>query len=228
MKKLLAMIPLLAATQAHASVMTISLNDIGTFSALRNSNTASTYAGTGYLGMYSTAWAHVLGVERSNLSRTVMQVDIGALAGKTISSAVLSFELREGENASQNGTLVGFDADANAGKLAFSWNAPGANYGSVVSTLAGRAVSYFDVTGLLRASLAAGDSWFGMHLRGSTLAQWTVANSGGYAADRAGMVLTVNYRDAAGLPEPGSLLLMGAGMAALVLLRLRRVTRLRR
>jgi hypothetical protein len=141
---------------------------------------------------------------------------------------VLSFELREGETASQNGTLVGFDADANAGKLAFSWNAPGANYGSVVSTLAGRAVSYFDVTGLLRASLAAQDSWFGMHLRGSTLAQWTVANNGGYAADRAGMVLTVNYRDAAGLPEPGALLLMGAGLAALVLLRLRRVTRLRR
>eukprot|EP01034_Spumella_vulgaris_P033446 gene33446-41270_t len=124
-----------------------------------NSNTTSTYAGTGYLGMYSTAWAHVLGVERSNLSRTIMQVDIGALAGKTISSAVLSFELKEGETASQNGTLVGFDADANAGKLAFSWNAPGASYGSVVSTLAGRAVSRFDVTGLLAASVAAQDSW---------------------------------------------------------------------
>lgn len=228
MKKLLAMIPLLAATQAHASVMTISLNDIGTFSTLRNSNTTSTYAGTGYLGMYSTAWAHVLGVERSNLSRTIMQVDIGALAGKTISSAVLSFELKEGETASQNGTLVGFDADANAGKLAFSWNAPGASYGSVVSTLAGRAVSRFDVTGLLAASVAAQDSWFGMHLRGSALAQWTVANSGGYAADRAGMVLTVNYRDAASLPEPGALLLMGAGLAALLSLRLWRVTRLRR
>lgn len=219
MKTLLALIPLLAATQAHASVMSISLNDIGTFSALRNSNTASTYAGTGYLGMYSSAWAHILGVERSNLSRTIMQVDIGALAGKTISSAVLSFELKEGETGTQNGTLVGFDADANAGRLAHSWNAPGVNYGSVVSTLAGRAASHFDVTALLTASVAAHDSWFGMHLRGSTVAQWTVANNGAYAADRAGMVLTINYLDAAALPEPASLLLMGAGLAALLALR---------
>jgi hypothetical protein len=226
MKKLFALIPLLAAAQVHASVMTISLNDIGTFAALRSSNIASTYGGTGYLGMYSNAWGHILGVERSNLSRTIMQVDIGALAGKTISSAELSFELKEGESTAQNGTLVGFDADANGGQLAYSWNAPAANYGSVVSTLAGRAVSHFDVTSLLAASLAAHDSWFGMHLRGSTLAQWTVANNGSYAADRAGMVLTVNYLDASTVPEPASLWLMGAGLMALTALR-RRVAQLR-
>ncbi|WP_342113521.1 PEP-CTERM sorting domain-containing protein [Pseudoduganella sp. OTU4001] len=220
MKKFFAVAALLSATQAGAGVLNISLTDIGQFSGTRNTNTAASYAGTGYIGMYSNAWGHVFGAERSNLSRTLMQVDIAELAGKTISSAFLSFDLLDGDSGNQAGTVVGFDAGA--GQLAFSWNAPTANYGSVAATLVGRGTSTIDITSLLAASVAAQDDWFGLHLRGSTRYQWTsTAND----ADRAHMRLTVNYEDAVpvtSLPEPASPLLIGVALLGLACVRRKR------
>lgn len=215
MKQLLAVIPMLFAAHASAGVLSYSLTDIGSFSGTKNTDITSTYAGTGYLGMYNNAWGHLFGAERSNQSRTLMQVDIGALAGKSITSAFLTFDLKDGDTGTQAGTLVGFDAGS--GQLAYGWNAPTENYGAVAASLVGRAANSIDITSLLAASVGAQDSWFGMHLKGSTRYQWSVANSGSYGPDRANVRLTVNYEDAAQVPEPSTALLAGLGLLALVI-----------
>jgi len=217
MKKLLALLPLLYAAHAGATVISIDLDDIGTFAGQRNTNLASTYAGTGYLGMYTTAWGHVLGVESANFSRTIMQVDIAAFAGMVITDAVLSFDLKDGATGVQNGTVTGFDGGS--GRLAYRWNAPAVNYGSVKAPLKGRATNNFDVTALLAASVANGDDWFGMLLRGSTLSQWTSANYSTYANGRANMHLDVSYEKPVVVSAPATPMLFGAGLLVLALRR---------
>lgn len=217
MKKLLALFSLILASQAHAGVMSIELDDIGSFAGLRNANTAASYAGSGYLGMTfgagSYAWSHVLGAERASQSRTLIQVDLHSLAGKAVSGATLSFDLKEGDSGSQAATLVGYDAGD--GELAFAWNAPAVRYGQVAATLVGRASNSIDITALVASAAAGGSGWLGLHLQGSTKNQWTYAGYGAYAPDRANMLLTISFDDAAAVSEPGSALLL---CGALVLL----------
>ena len=92
---------------------------------------------------------------------------------------------------------------------------------SCPATLTGRAANSIDVTSLLAASVAGHDSWFGMHLKGSTRYQWSYANNGGYGADRANVRLTVNYADAVQVPEPATPLLAGIGLLAFAVRRRR-------
>lgn len=204
MKRLFALLSLFLAAHANAGVMSFALGDIGAFSGLRNTNTAATYAGNGYLGMSfgggSYAWSHVLGAERASQSRTLIQVDLSGLAGKTVSGAILSFDLREGDSGAQAATLVGYDAGD--GDLAFTWNAPAVRYGQVATTLTGRATNDIDVTALVSAGAASDSGWLGLHLQGSTKNQWTYANYNAYAADRAKLLLTVLFDDAVTVPEP--------------------------
>lgn len=218
MKKLIATLALAGAllpTASQAATVTYSLPDILTFAGYTDWNTAATFSGNGFGGMYNFGgtdqrWAHLFGVELIDYSRTIMQVDISALAGSTIVSASLSFVLLDGMTGPQNVTLTGFDGGA--GALTYQWDAPGANYGNVVASVAGGANS-IDVTSLLAASVANGDAWFGMHLQGSSQYMWTWTWAGyGYDADRALVRLTV---ETASVPEPGTLALIGLALAGL-------------
>jgi len=213
MKKLFAVCALLLATQASAAVVTFQLKDIGTFSDFATSDTSLIFTGNGFAGMYVDQWVHILGLEKSDESRTAMQVGIGYLLGKDIYSARLSFDLTEGEPGVQTSVLTGFKGN---GQLAFQWNAPNANYGSVSAPTETEGVNSCDVTALLEASVQAGDTWFGMHLRGSELYQWTETDD---IDSLANMVLTVEY---GALPEPASLALVGLGLGMLAMAACRR------
>ncbi len=219
MKKLILALALSASFQAHAGVTTFTLNDIGTFAGYTSNDTSQTFAGSGFVGMYNTQWAHLFGIEISSYSRTLAQVNIGSLAGKQINSAMLSFSLLDGDTNSQLATVTGFNGGS--GNLAFNFNAPGTNYGSVNATVSGGA-NALDITDLLTASVAANDGWLGLHFQGSDLYQWTYTKDG-FGSNRANLQLTVDFADTTDVPEPASLGMLAIG--ALALAAARRKTR---
>ncbi|MEG0041620.1 MAG: PEP-CTERM sorting domain-containing protein, partial [Massilia sp.] len=105
--------------------------------------------------------------------------------------------------------------------LAFNFNAPGTNYGSVNATVSGGA-NALDITDLLTASVAANDGWLGLHFQGSDLYQWTYTKDG-FGSNRANLQLTVDFADTTDVPEPASLGMLAIG--ALALAAARRKTR---
>ncbi len=225
MKRLIATLALSAAlfpVASQAATVTYSLPDILTFTDYTDNNVAATYSGTGFGGMYGprvgVSWAHLFGVESTDFSRTIMQVDTSGLAGATILSATLSFQLLDGSTDPQNVTLTGFDGGA--GALTYLWDAPATNYGDLVASVA-QGGNSIDVTSLLADSVGAGDAWFGMHLQGSSEFMWTYSHSGsGYDSDRALVRLTV---ETAEVPLPGTLPLVGLALAAFGFVRRRSI-----
>lgn len=212
----LAFSSLLVPAASQAAIVTYELPDILTFTTYTDTNVAATYSGTGFGGMYNTrandvpAWVHLFGVEQTDYSRTVMQVDISGLSGQTIVSATLSFLLLDGAAGPQDVSLTAFDGGA--GALSYQWNAPAINYGNLVASVTTGA-NAIDVTSLLAASVGGGDSWFGMHLQGTDQFMWTYTYAGfNYGADRAVVRLTV---ETAAIPEPGTLALIGLALAGL-------------
>ena len=192
-----------------------------TYSVLNLSNEgdsiASVYNGTGYAGVYggtaTNQFNGIFGLEY-DFSRTLIQIDISALAGATINSADLDYYLNYGTG----GTTVRATRFTADGTLEYSWNSPD-NLGSVDYASTGPGNNTADLTSLLAAAIAAGDSWFGIHLQslnGNGNYQWTSANRAGNA-DAAQVRLNVDYTIAA-VPLPaGGLLLLGGlgGLAAL-------------
>ena len=203
---------LLFAGAANAGVATYQINDILVGQGYTVTNAGQTYAGTGFVGMYEwNEFGHLFGLE-GNYSRTNMEVALAGLAGKQVSSATLSFVLRENGSTAGGLTITGYDAN---GMLGYDFNAPAAAYGTVSGAIANGngATSSYDVTAIVQSALAHGEDWLGMHLANSETGRWTYTWSGdGYSADRAQVQLVVNYTDAA-VPEPASLALLGLGLA---------------
>jgi hypothetical protein len=204
------------ASNCAAGPIVYAITDIATFESYTSTDTSQTFAGTGFVGMYTdndeettASWAHLLGLEHTDYSRTILEVDISGLAGVTINSAILSFQLLDGF-ASDHGILAtSYTADGN---LAYSWDAPN-DLGHVAGAVNSGANS-LDVTSLVAAQVAAGSSWFGLLLQGtdSDYYVWTYTGAN-YGADRADMRLTIN--GASAVPEPGTCALAAGALLAL-------------
>lgn len=210
------------APAAWSATITIPITDIGTFESYENSNTADTYTGTGFVGMYDYAWAHLFGLESSDYSRTILQADLGALAGATISSATLSFDLLDGQAGPHGIILTSYNAD---GTLRYSWDAP-TSLGTANATV-DSGPNTIDITSLVTARLAGGGTWLGLHLQGTDdcCYMWTYTDPGDGANPDSAMVrLNITYEGGlAQVPEPATYGLMGAGLIGLAwMLRRRR------
>ena len=208
---------LLCSAPAFATTITYSLQDLMGADPYTVSATGKTYAGTGYVGMYSgNTFGHLLGLEGSS-SRTNSEVNISSLAGKMVTSATLTFSILE--NYANGGalTITGYNAN---GALGYAFNAPTAQYGTVTGALANTAMQSFDVTSLLTSALAQHEDWLGMQLTNSGTSRWTYSG-GSYSLDRAMMRLNVTVADAA-VPEPTPLALIALGLIGVAAVRNRK------
>ncbi|MBN1909149.1 MAG: hypothetical protein JW818_05365 [Pirellulales bacterium] len=201
---------------SYGAVITYTITDVGTFSGYWDYNTADTFSGTGFVGIYpglpndygpqTPSFAHLLGLENYNgvYSETEMQVDISALAGSTVTSAILSYTLLDGGSGSQQVTVTSYSAD---GTLRFNATPPD-NLGTVTYTSTGLSANSVDVTTLVQNRVGA--DWLGLFLSpdgpGQNF-QWTYTSADhGEAPDSALVRLTVEYSESA-VPEPSTLLI---------------------
>lgn len=190
---------LLCSAQAEALLLTYSIQDAGTFSGYSVANQGQGYAGSGYVGMYQGQFAHLFGLESVDGSRTALEVDISALSGTQIDSAILSFDILRNEGTAQWVTATSYTAD---GLLTHEWD-PHDNLGSASGYITALSPSnQIDVTALLALSVTSNSSWFGLNLRGSTAYQWTYTDRPVVDPDAAHVRLTVNFTL---LPEPSFL-----------------------
>ena len=219
MRHLLAVFALtfLLVANCGAATVTYVIQDIGSFTGYTSTNLTATFPGTGFVGMYGNtggnapSYVHLFGLESTDYSRTILQVDIGALAGSSINSAILSFQLLDGFASGHGIQATSYTAN---GDLAYNWDPPD-NLGVVSGTVSSGANS-LDVTSLLAAQAAAGSGWLGLHLQGTdgNANVWTYTDPGfGYGPDRAQVRLTVDYN--AAVPEPGAFGLAAGAFLAL-------------
>lgn len=202
---------------ARADSITYVLKDIGTFQGYQATNVGQTYSGNGFVGLYEWGdFGHLFGVEQSNFSRTAIQADVSGLAGASVTSAFLSFDILDGESGPQNVTVSSYLGD---GALGHDWN-PAAEASGNYSVAHGS--NSIDVTALVSGIISAGNPWLGLHLMGSSQYLWTYTYSGyGYDDDRAKVRLTINY-GASGVPDHGATLgLIAIAFGSLALLRRR-------
>jgi hypothetical protein len=192
---------------SRALAVSYALTDIGTFAGYTDSNTSDTFTGNGFVGIYTTngggptGFAHLFGLEDYGVpfSETELQVDISGLAGDTISSAVLSYVIADGDGGSTTITATSFTDTT--GALGFNDSSPN-DLGSATFT-SNQAISSnsVNVTALLQSAINADSNFFALFLApdvGSN--QWTYTPSG-YGDDSADVRLTVNTN---AVPLPGT------------------------
>lgn len=205
------------AGQVPANVIVYQIPDIGTFQNYTAPNIGQTYPGTGFVGLYgsSNEFAHLFGLETTNGSRTALEVDISVLSGATINSAILSFDLLDGDPGPHAVVLTSFTA---SGVLGWLWTPPD-NRGIQNETVQGVSPNAIAVTGLLQTDVDAAAGWFGLHLTGNDgLSQYTWTWTGmERGPDSANVRLTVDYTagQAGAIPEPATLSLLALGALGL-------------
>lgn len=200
--------------QSKAAFLTYQIKDVGSSRLYVSLNTGQTFSGTGYVGLYSfNFFGNLFGLE-NGFSRTALQVDISALAGKTITDASLTFDLLDGTSNSFTAGVTSFDAN---GQLGYYYEPP-SNLGTTNATVQGRSSNAIDVTELLTNRVDSGSQWLGLHLNNQSHSNaWTYSGARG-TADRANLRLEVNYRDEVIVanPAPSGLLMAGLGIASLL------------
>ena len=196
---------------ANASVIVIPLPDIGTSVTYTDLNVGQTFAGDGFVGEYSdNNFAHLFGLE-GTFSQTVAQANISGLAGTTILSATLSFNLIEAFNLGTATTVTGY---AGNGALGYQFGAPAALYGSALSGPIVAGTNFIDVTGIVASAIFASEDWLNLHLQNSAFSDWTYTWAGfGYGPDRAEVRLTIEFEQ---VPEPATLALIGMALFSLI------------
>jgi hypothetical protein len=199
----------------QAAVIVYAIQDIGSFEDYASTDLNQTFPGTGSVGMnpdfgFGPSYAHMLGLEDVDYSRTILEVDISALAGLTINSAILSFQLLNGSESSHGIQATSYTA---TGNLAYAWDPPD-NLGTISGTVNSGA-NTLDVTSLLAARAGASAGWLGLHLQGSDHQYlWTYTWTGFfYNSDSAQMRLTVDYTEGT-IPEPGTCGLVAGALLA--------------
>ncbi|HBY63487.1 MAG TPA: hypothetical protein DEH78_26990 [Solibacterales bacterium] len=207
-----------------AATITYVIRDLGTFPDYTSNDLAATYTGTGYVGLYGpsggASFVHLFGLEDAGYSMALLQVNISALIGQTIQSAILSFVTLDGQGA-QSVKATSFDAD---GTLGYYVSAP-SDLGSAYFNTAVQANQSFNVTSLVAARVGTGSTWFGLHLAGENV-EYPYTYSFDFDnnvpdPDRALVRLVVETSEIVSLPEPGGAVLIGAGLAAFGLARRR-------
>jgi|SRR5579859_2064756 len=210
-----------AAVSARANNV-YSIQDLGTYAGYEDTTLSDTFAGTGFVGIYSTAgqgpsgaFGHLFGLENYNgaYSESELEVNISGLSD--VSSAILSYNLLNGSAGSQSVTVTSFSAN---GSLGFNQTPP-SNLGTTTFTSTGLSANSVDVTTLLQNAIAANQTWFGLYLtpNGPNDSQWTYTWSADNAnPNSASVQLTVTT-----VPEPSTFAL-AIVPAALALIGIRR------
>lgn len=218
------------AQPAAAGSITYTLLDVVPDDSYTISNTGQGYDGPGYVGLYGpggfedNTFVNLLGMESTDYSKTLVLVDISALAGSTIDLAQLSYKLLDGAGSGGTTEIRGF---AIGPQLTYIFNAPTADYGIVTQALAAGQNQSFNITAIVQAAVTAGASRLGLHMQNTVGSnyRWTYtrAEEDGTGPDTAQMRLTVRF-DGGGqqVSEPATLALLGAGLLGLAAFRRRR------